>query len=1091
MFGKRAKEFSEPSGKGEFLDSVNISPHVEEQSRASQSVRNDELSSERDEEERNIAEVSVEEVSGVESTRIKPSGNSDLILQIDDDNRFFVKVRVNTREVLGMLDCGAQATVAGAKAMEWVDALREEVGWRRKMPSVFVRTAGGERHLITKVIDVKVMFNGRSRRLKIICVPSLPKGLILGIDFWNKFGLQPAIIDKIDDDFEIEALEVGASKVEPARVAMSNEQTLKLNTILKKMPFSVPGPLAQTDLITHEIDTGNHKPVRSRRNQVLSPFVQTQVNHEIDRLLALRVIEPCPIGAWCLPIVIAAKPNGNIRMCLDARDLNAITAKDAYPQQQIYRILGRLQSTKYLSSIDLSDAFFQVPLEEESRSKTAFAISGRGYFRYKRMPFGLCNSGATLCRLMEKVIGCDLEPYVFIYLDDVLICTDTFEKHMEILEILAERLSKAKLSIHPIKSKFCVTSLKYLGYIIDERGVRPDPEKISAVLDYPQPRTVKDCRRFMGMAGWYRRLIPNFSSITAPITDLTGKRKDKFVWTDMAQEAFEKLKTILTSEPILANPDFTKPFIIQCDASDRGMGAALLQGEGDQERVIAYWSQKFNSAQRKYQTTERECLSVLTACEKFRGYIEGGSTTKVITDHASLMWLKNLKDPAGRLGRWSLKLQAHDIEIIHRRGSLMVVADALSRAVDAIELEKFSATNDLGYIALRDRMQENPDKYPQFRLENGLIYKYASRGRRDFGFSRIWRILVPKDRRENVLDECHDARAHGGYHKTIDQVRRVYIWTGMDKEVRTYVTNCETCKAAKPCNQMQRTPMGRFVIPSKPWETIYVDFIGPLPRAKSGMKYILSVVDAFSKYAMAQTFREANSAGVIKFLEERVFLSFGVPLALVCDNGSQFISKKFTNFLESYGVQFRPISRYHPQVNAVEAVNKIIGTAIRSYIQNDIRHNEWDKDLAKIMCSINSSIHTGTKFSPYFINFGQEMHLSGKSRLYDVEENYENVERGTENLRRLREKVRKNLDTAYEKSKKRYDLRSREVQFKVGEFVWKKNTEQSSQVKGITAKFLPLYVKCKVKAKIGGSSYELEDLQGKSLGVFSTQMMKK
>lgn len=651
-----------------------------------------------------------------------------------------MKVRVNAKEKLGLLDCGAQATVAGAKAMDWINDLREEVGWRRKIPSIFIRTAGGERHKITKVVDTKIMFDNKYRRQRIICAPSLPKGLILGVDFWNTFGLRPAIIDEIDDDFELDELELSEPNKMPERVNLSIEQSKCLDTIIKKMPFFTAGPLGQTHLIAHTIDTGDHKPIRRRRNQILSPFIQKQVNEEIDRLLALNVIEPCPIGPWCSPIVVAAKPNGKIRMCLDARDLNSVTAKDAYPQQQIHRILGRLQSTKFLSSVDLSDGYFQVPLEESSRSKTAFAISGRGYFRYRRMPFGLCNSGASLCRLMDSVIGCDLEPYVFIYLDDILICTETFEKHMEILSILADRLAEAKLTIHPTKSKFCVGSLKYLGYIIDHRGISPDPEKISAVIDYPQPKSVKDCRRFIRMAGWYRRLIPNFSSITAPITDLVSKKKNNFTWTDSAQEAFEKLKTLLTSEPILANPDFTKPFVVQCDASDRGMGAALLQGEGDQERVIAYWSQKFNAAQRKYQTTERECLSVLTASEKFRGYIEGGGTTKVITDHASLTWLKNLKDPAGRLGRWALKLQAYDIEIIHRKGTLMVVADALSRAVDEIELEKLAESTEVEYLKMKKRIEANPDKYAQFRLENGLVYKYGSRGHKDFGFTRMWRI---------------------------------------------------------------------------------------------------------------------------------------------------------------------------------------------------------------------------------------------------------------------------------------------------------------------------------------------------------------
>lgn len=296
------------------------------------------------------------------------------------------------------------------------------------------------------------------------------------------------------------------------------------------------------------------------------------------------------------------------------------------------------------------------------------------------MAFGLCHSGATLCRLVDRVIGCDLEPYVFVYLDDIIIATDDFETHFDILSKLSQRITAAGLTISVSKSRFCMRSLKYLGYIVDENGIKPDPEKVSAIEEYPVPKTVKDVRRLIGLTGWYRRFIPDFASISAPITALIQKNCAKIVWTAEAQEALIRIKVALTSAPILANPNYDLPFIIQTDASDAGMGAVLVQGEGKEERVIAYWSQKLSSAQRKYQTTERECLAVILAVEKFRPYIEGAKFT-VITDHASLLWLRNLKDPTGRLGRWALRLQPYDFMLKHRKGKFMVVADALSRAI--------------------------------------------------------------------------------------------------------------------------------------------------------------------------------------------------------------------------------------------------------------------------------------------------------------------------------------------------------------------------------------------------------------------------
>lgn len=225
------------------------------------------------------------------------------------------------------------------------------------------------------------------------------------------------------------------------------------------------------------------------------------------------------------------------------------------------------------------------------------------------------------------------------------------------------------------------------------------------------------------MAGWYRRFIHNFSAITAPMTDLIKKAKQKFIWTDEAQKAFNELKTALTSAPVLGIPNFDLPFIIECDASDIGMGAVLVQIQDGEERVIAYMSAKLNAAQRKYRVTERECLAVLTAIEKFRQYI-GGTKFTVITDHASLVWLKNFKDPSGRIARWALKLQAHDFDIKHRKGAHMVVPDALSRAIETVELVAIKNTTDKAYIELRKNIQQQPNAYIDYRVDNDIIIRH-------------------------------------------------------------------------------------------------------------------------------------------------------------------------------------------------------------------------------------------------------------------------------------------------------------------------------------------------------------------------------
>lgn len=539
-------------------------------------------------------------------------------------------------------------------------------------------------------------------------------------------------------------------------------------------------------------------------------------------------------------MVIVKKTNGRIRYCIDARGLNAISLKDAYPLPNINRILPRLEKTRYLSSIDLSDAFWQIPLRREDRCKTAFTVSGKGFYQFKRMPFGLINSASTLCKLIDRVIGADLEPFVFKYLDDIIVATETFAEHVRILAIVAERLKEAGLTISADKSRFCLRSLRYVGYLIDENGVRPDPEKIKAVLEYPSPKCVKDVRRLFGMASWYRRFIQDFASITAPITDLLKtKCPRKFVWTDQAQQAFDELKRILTSSPVLAAPTFEDPWILETDASDYGVGGVLKQIQNGEEKVIAYFSKKLSKTAQKYTVTEREALAVISAIEKFRCYIEGVHFT-VITDHASLKWLNNLKDPQGRLARWALRLQAHDFTIEHRAGSKMAVPDALSRAVCLVDTTIIQPSIDDEYRDMFEAVEKDPDSFPQYRIENETLYRHCKLSQYN-ELDNPWKIVVPKSKQAEVLAECHDdvTAAHGGIYKTLYRIRQDYYWGTLKKDVMKHVGQREICKLTKATNKNQTTPMGKDRNPEKKFETICLDFIGPFPLSKLGHRWIL------------------------------------------------------------------------------------------------------------------------------------------------------------------------------------------------------------------------------------------------------------
>jgi hypothetical protein len=373
-------------------------------------------------------------------------------------------------------------------------------------------------------------------------------------------------------------------------IQLSEEQKVALEAVKATFPESTPEHIGCTDLIEFVIDVGGHAPVNQRQYEV-SPYILEKVKAEVKRMEKMGVVARCSSSPWSSPFVVVPKQDGRLRLCIDLRRINAITQNiDAYPLPNVSTILANMQSTKYISAVDLKDAFWQIPVAEETQKILCFKVPGDGLYQIKRMPFGAVTAAQHMVRLMDIAMGHDLEPYVFVYLDDIIIITPTFEKHLEVLGQVSDRLTKANLTISMDKSRFCMSEMKFLGFVIDERGIRVDPEKVSCIARYPVPQTLKEVRRFHGMASYYRRFVPNFAHVAGPITDLTASAKKKIEWTQLHQDAFDKLKEYLITAPILTTPQWHLMFTIHTDASDYAVGAVLTQGEEDDERPIAYMS---------------------------------------------------------------------------------------------------------------------------------------------------------------------------------------------------------------------------------------------------------------------------------------------------------------------------------------------------------------------------------------------------------------------------------------------------------------------------------------------------------------------
>lgn len=585
--------------------------------------------------------------------------------KISGDNRPFLKVDVFGGSIMGLVDSGSSNTIISRQIFE--SFRQPHSSLVNKHSQISIRTANGSTSKTEGVFKLPIHFLGRVRLLSVFVLKELSVDLILGVDFLSSFGITTNF-----ENFSFTVPRNECFAIEPCEV--SPDDLARLES-LKSSYFSQAAPLGRTHLVQHHINTGEAVPIKQRYYPVSKP-IQNFIQEEVDRMLQLDVIQPSK-SPWSSPIVVAKKSNGEYRLCLDFRKLNAVTKKDAYPLPYMNVILDKLGGAKFFTSLDLRSAFWQIPLTEESREKTAFVVPGRGLFEFKVMPFGLSNAPPTMQRLVDSLLGPEFDSQVFFYLDDAILISSNFESHLRLISQVFEKLKEAGLSLNEEKCKFAKPQLKYLGYVVDQGGLRVDPEKVEAVKDYPVPRGPKDIRRFLGLASWYRRFIKDFAEIAAPLSRLNRKNA-KWCWSSEAEASFQSLKSSLTTTPVLSCPNFELPFQLQCDASNFAVGCILTQAVPEGEKVIAYASRSLSKSERNYSVTEKECLSVLFGVEKFRCYLEG-TRFVVVTDHSSLQWLNSLKNPQGRLARWALKIQEYDYNIIHRKGKLHVAPDALSR----------------------------------------------------------------------------------------------------------------------------------------------------------------------------------------------------------------------------------------------------------------------------------------------------------------------------------------------------------------------------------------------------------------------------
>ncbi len=811
------------------------------------------------------------------------------------------------------------------------------------------------------------------------------------------------------------------------------------------------GKLGQSTLVQHKIDTGEHPPIHQAPYR--TAWKEREIEQEQIRDMKKRqVIEPSS-SAWAAPVVLVKKKDGTWRFCVDYRKLNAITTRDVYPLPRIEDALSRLEGCRYFTIMDLEAGYWQVGVREEDREKTAF-ITADGLYQFRVMPFGLTNAPATFQRMMDILLSGLKWVTCLVYLDDIVVFSTTFAEHLPRLEAVLMRIRGAGLKIKLSKCSFFATCLKVLGYVVSGEGLSPDPSKLLAVRKFPVPKSVKDVQSFIGLCSYYRRFIPDFATLAKPLTDMT-KKGQVFAWAGEHQASFQRLQQALQQAPVLGHPNYQLPMEIHCDASGFGLGAILIQRQEGGERVIAYASRLLDKAETNYSISEKECLALVFAVQRFRCYV-WGVKIRVVTDHHALCWLMKKKNLAGRLARWSLQLQDMDIEIVHRSGRLHTDADALSRnpveppeGVDDIPTLTLAPINQRaifteqrasswwkeiidqlqrGGRSRRDRRQTRG-----YELIDGILYhRMILHGR------AYYRLCLPHNMVHQVMLACHDdmTAGHMGITRTLDKIQKRYHWPKMTKQITTYVRGCIDCQTKK--RPMER-PAGLMkpIKAQQPFERVGIDLIGPFPLSRSGNKHVIIAVDYLTKWVIAQPVSRARTQEVVEFFVRRVVLQHGAPVYLISDRGKCLTSKFAEELYKALQTNHLVTAAYHPQSNGlVERFNHTFAEMLSMYVSSC--HDDWDEVVDFMVFSYNTSRQESTGVTPFFLLYGREAVLPVDVAL-GSNPNFtdgKNPRPLATRLAEIRESVKRRLIVVQAKQKERYDRRRCTVSYTPGNLVW-------------------------------------------------------
>jgi hypothetical protein len=714
----------------------------------------------------------------------------------------------------------------------------------------------------------------------------------------------------------------------------------------------------------------------SRPMYRLSPLELDEVKRQVTDLLAKGMVRPST-SPYSAPILFVGKKDGGLRMCIDYRGLNATTVKNRYPLPRVDDLLDKLQGSSFFSSIDLQQGYNQIRIADSDIPKTAFRTPF-GHFEYTVLSFGLVNAPATFQAVMDRIFRPFIGRFVVCYLDDVLIYSKTKAEHLTHLRLVLDTLRREQLYAKRSKCHWAQPQVEYLGHVVSVDGVRMDPRKTAAVRDWPVPTSVQDLRKFLGLTNYFRKFIARYSSLAAPLTDLT--KKDAFLartaWTPVCQAAFDAIRRAVADDIVLSYPAHDSPFRVEVfsDASMHGSGAVLMQGG----RPIAYTSKKFIPAEVNYTTGEQELLAVVHALREWRCYLEGRPFV-VKTDHKPLTFLQGVPTLNRRQARWLEFLARFDYTWEHCAGTLNV-ADALSRhpslhmAILAVVTRRQSAEAELTVGGLADRLRRayafdawfaEPCNTGHLSVEKGLWIRTEGDYRQ---------VVVPNDDwlRRDILDRVHSdtLAGHLGCTRTLDLLRRTFWWPRMAKDVNDYVLSCDVCQRMKHRAGPSHGELQPLPIPDGPWESVSLDFVVALPKTQGGYDAVCVFVDRLTKMVhLVPTTTSVTAEQTARLLFDNVVRLHGVPKSIVSDRDPRFSSHFWDALGKLVGARTLLSTAFHPQTDGqTERMNRTFGDMLRAFAGQ--APAAWDTHLTAAEFAMNNAVNRSVGKSPFFLNYG-------------------------------------------------------------------------------------------------------------------------